>query len=138
MLSYRLSTAKLSNGVFTGPQIDRLCNSSEFEESLTLTQWITFSAIVNCFKHVLAQPIESSDNAVEIVKKTIQGLETTGANYSSKMHYLHCHIDTLRAMQFKVTDQHGEKFHQTLRQFEERYEGKKYINMLSDYMWHVA
>ena len=75
--------------------------------------------------------VEIKRNAV---LQAIDGLQSMGANFSPKMH-LFSHFNKLVECQQSVTDQHDEKVHQTMKDFEYCYEEKTSIAMICDYFW---
>ena len=55
------------------------------------------------------------------------------------MHYIDIHLPELLSRQCAVSDQHGERLHQTFKIFDTRYKGKTLTKMLLDYIWsHVV
>lgn len=58
-------------------------------------------------------------------------------NMSPKMNYLHQHLDFFRDNLGKLSDEHGERFHQQIKQIEKRFQGKKHENMLAEFIWYA-
>lgn len=56
---------------------------------------------------------------------------------SPKIHYLQQHSDFFRENLGKISDEHGERFHQQIKQIEERFKGKPIENMLAEYIWYA-
>lgn len=54
---------------------------------------------------------------------------------SLKIHFLHSHLNFFPENLESVSDEHGERFHQDLKSFEDRYQGFWDKNMLADYCW---
>ena len=54
---------------------------------------------------------------------------------SVKMHFLSSHLDYFPENCGDYSEEQGERFHQDLRQMEERYQGYWDVNMLADYCW---
>lgn len=77
------------------------------------------------------------DNFVEIVREMINSFKDFGVNMSLKIHFLHNHLDFFPPNLGAVSDEHGERFHQEIKQLEERFKGKSTINMLADYCWSL-
>ena len=108
-----------------------------FLNTLSGAEKDAFDDLVKCVKNVLFGINDTSFNA-EILQSMTKNFENMGANFSPKMHYVLSHINIIQSESVVVSDQHGEKFHQVLKFFEERYNRKHLVNMLSDYMWSVA
>lgn len=51
------------------------------------------------------------------------------------MHYLHQHLDFFRDNLGKISDEHGERFHQQIKLIEHRFYGKNDEHMLAEFMW---
>ena len=56
-------------------------------------------------------------------------------NMSLKIHFLDSHLDFFPENLGKVSDEHGERFHQDIMVMEKRYEGNWTSSMLADYCW---
>lgn len=54
---------------------------------------------------------------------------------SPKIHYLHQHLDFFRENLGKISDEHGERFHQQIKLIERRFEGKNDEHMLAEFVW---
>jgi hypothetical protein len=52
---------------------------------------------------------------------------------SLKIHFLDSHLDFFPHNLGKVSDEHGERFHQDIAVMESRYQGHEGPNMLADY-----
>jgi hypothetical protein len=79
-----------------------------------------------------------SEQYAQIVEELILSFQEMGCNMSLKLHFLHSHLDFFPENLGAVSDEHGERFHQTIRVLEERYSGKcQGISMLTDYCWTV-
>ena len=55
-----------------------------------------------------------------------------------KIHLLHSHLDFFPANLCAVSDEHGERFHQDIKEMEKRYDGVCTPNMLTDYCWTLV
>ena len=56
---------------------------------------------------------------------------------SLKIHFLESHLDFFPENLSKVSDEHGERFHQNIMTMEKQYQGKCTSSMLADYCWTV-
>lgn len=131
-----LSEAKLKEGIFVGPQIRKILDDTKFESLLTEVEkaaWNSFKSVVRNF---LGN--KKSDNYKEIVENLLQNYERMGVNMSLKIHFLHSHLDFFPENLGGMSDEHGERFHQDLKSFEQNYQGFWDQNMLGDYCWSVV
>ena len=132
----KISIEKLRAGIFFGTVIDKVCKSHEFFESLDSTERTTFESMISVSRFVLTHNTEVSEFVkFNTAKSMVDGLRLMGANFSPKMHCIMSHFNKVVNNQSCVSDQHGERVHQTMRAFERRYEGKNDISMISDYIW---
>ena len=60
------------------------------------------------------------------------------AYMSIKVHFLFSHLDKFPSNLESVSDEQGERFHQDMRDMEERYQGRWDSNMMADYCWSIA
>ena len=71
-----------------------------------------------------------------MVKEMLRKFDAIGVKMSVKLHYLHCHFDKFHKDLKNVSDQHGERFHQTIATFESRFAAcHNHENMLADFLW---
>jgi len=61
--------------------------------------------------------------------------ETRGCTISLKVHFLFSYLEYFPHILGPLSDEQLEGFHQNLRMIEKRYQGKIYVNMMSDYFW---
>jgi hypothetical protein len=55
---------------------------------------------------------------------------------SPKIHFLHSHVDFFpKHFERNITDEHGERFHQTISTIEHRYQGRADERMMADFCW---
>jgi len=129
----RISEAKLRAGVFDGPQIRELTRDEEFTGHMTEAEkraWTAFQVVISNFlgKH-------RSPDYEDQVKELLESFQSLGSQMSVKMHFLSSHLDYFPANCGDYSEEQGERFHQDLRQMEERYQGYWDVNMLADYCW---
>ena len=55
---------------------------------------------------------------------------------SLKLHFLHSHLSFFPE-NGDVSDEHGERFHQSIARMENRYKGKWSPAMLADFCWNL-
>lgn len=131
----RTSRAKLENGVFTGPQITKIIKSQAFKSSLNKNELDAFKAFEQVVQNFLGK--NKSANYEQIVKKLLTTYSKIKCNMSLKLHFLESHINIFPDNLAELSDEHGEKFHQTLLSFENRFKGKPSAKMLGDYCWII-
>lgn len=76
-----------------------------------------------------------SDNYREIVHAMLESFKLMKINMSLKVHLLHQHLDFFKENLGKVSDEHGERFHQQIKQIEERFKSKRPASMMAEYVW---
>lgn len=69
----------------------------------------------------------------EIVTELIAAFHQMGVNMSLKIHCLRNHIDFFPEDMGKITDEHGERFHQTISAIESRYQVRADERMMVDF-----
>ena len=107
-----LSDAKVTEGVFIGPQIRKIIADSHFQELLSATErdaWVAFKSVVANF---LGN--NKSAEYVNVVQKCISAYRQLGCNMSLKIHLLDSHLDFFPENLGSVSDEHGERFHQDI------------------------
>ena len=60
-----------------------------------------------------------------------------GCNMSVKLHFLFSHLEQFPANLGDVSDEQGERFHQDMKEIEQRYQGHWDEHMMSDYCWGI-
>ena len=132
----RLSSAKIKEGVFVGPQIRELQKDSHFEECLSPKEkknaWVSFKNVTQNF---LGR--KRATNYEGLVQEMINAYRDLGCNMSLKVHFLDSHLNYFPESCSDVSDEHGERFHQDIMFLEKRYEGKWMPAMLADYCWNI-
>ncbi len=56
---------------------------------------------------------------------------------SLKLHIPHAHLDEFKDNMGDYSEEQGERFHQDVRSFEERYKGEYNESMMGDYIWNL-
>ena len=110
----QLSIEKLKAGIFDGPELRQLLKDSNFKNHVhedELAAWEAFAEVVHNFLGNV-----KSDRYEEIVGALVDSYRVIGANMSIKLHYLYSHLDKFPENLGNVSDKHGERFHQNLRE----------------------
>lgn len=122
-------------GIFIGPQIRKLMKNTTFSEQMTAEEkraWTSFIAVCENFLGNKRSP-----DYVDVVKELLEAYHAMGCNMSTKLHYLHSHLDFFPQNLGRFSDEQGERFHQEILKIEQRYVGKCTVHMLSDYCWSL-
>jgi hypothetical protein len=130
-----LSEAKLKAGIFNGPQIRKMLNSKDLQDLMTEPErnaWEAFRCVVNGFLGNY-----KSDNYDYLVNNLIIRLGEMGCHMSIKLHYLFSHLDFFPPNLGAVSEEHGERFHQDIKEMEKRYQGSWNESMMGDYIWSI-
>lgn len=129
----KLSDAKVSAGIFVGPQIKVMLACKALEDKMSPVEkraWVAFRHVVQGF---LGN--NKSDNYKELVEDLIERYAEMKCRMSIKLHYLHSHLDFFRSNLGDVSEEHGERFHQDILEMEKRYQGRWDVAMMGDYIW---
>lgn len=129
----KISSAKLKEGIFVGPQIRELLHDATFAESLNaleLEAWMAFKWLCDNFFGNNKSPQYRQG-----VERLLDAYHKLGCRMSLKIHFLHAHLDFFPQNLGAVSDEQGERFHQDIQQMEKRYQGFWSERMLADYCW---
>ena len=74
-----------------------------------------------------------SPNYVQMVTNFLQAHQELGARIPLKIHFLHSHLNFFPSNMGDISDKHGKRFHQKIKEIENRYQGKVTENMMADY-----
>jgi len=74
-------------------------------------------------------------NYQDVVQDLLTSYKAMGCNMSLKIHFLESHLKFFPENLGKVSDEHGERFHQDILAIEKQYQGKWTSSMLADYCW---
>ena len=102
------SDATLKQDIFIGPHIREIINDYLSEYLLTETEksvWLTFKAVCLNFRGNL-----KVENYKELVEDLLNAYQAVGCNLSSKINFLHSHLDIFPPNQGSVSDEHGKNF----------------------------
>ena len=113
-----VSDAKVKAGVFTGPQIRKLLNDSNFVLSLNVIEkaaWISFKSVVDNFLGNKKSP-----DYREIIGNMIENYRQLDCRMSLKLHFMHSHLDFFPENLGAMSDEHGERFHQEISSMKQR------------------
>ena len=92
--------------------------------------WICFAAVVQGFLEN-----NKEDNYAELVANLVNSYSKMGCKMSMKVHMLDVDLDEFKENLGAYSEEHGERFHQDIKDFESRYQGQYKENMMGDYIW---
>lgn len=128
------SAAKRQAGQFNGPEIRTLLkNTSDFVKCLNEKEkraWLAFKSVAENF---LGK--QRAANYQDLCKELVSAYEAMGCNASLKVHVIQSHLDRFPPNCSDFSDEMGERFHQEIKLYERRYQGRFDVAMLSDYVW---
>lgn len=150
-----LSDAKIKEGVFVGPQIRKIVKDTDFNSALSVNEakaWSSFRLICSNFLGNIRSP-----NYKELIDDLLANYEKigitplifykhgylncisskTGVNMSLKIHFIHSHLDFFPNNLGDESDEHGERFHQEMKEMELRYQGHWNEAMMGDFCWFL-
>ncbi|KRZ79249.1 hypothetical protein T10_10457, partial [Trichinella papuae] len=128
-----LSDAKLKEGIFVGPDIQKLIKDKMFSSTMTQVEeeaWVAFTNVVSGFLGNKKDPEYG-----RLVNVMLENFEKLGCNMNLKLHFLHSHLDFFPQNLGDVSEEQGERFHQDIKQMEQRYQGRWNVAMIADYCW---
>ena len=130
-----LTIEKLKAGIFNGPQIRKLMNNHEFPSSMSKGEFYAWDAFVKVVKNFFGN--KKASNYKELVANLLSSFEDIGAKMRIKVHFLHSHLDRFPKNLGALSDKQGERFHQDVKEMEERYQGRWDAVMPADYCWSI-
>ena len=78
-----------------------------------------------------------SSSYASIIQDFLSRYKNLGARMSLKIHFLHSHLDFFPTNMGEISDKLGKRFHQEIKDLENRYQGRMTKNMLADYCWFL-
>ncbi|XP_028028166.1 uncharacterized protein LOC114241515 [Bombyx mandarina] len=76
-----------------------------------------------------------AENYEKLVEDMLTNFKAMGCRMSLKVHMLHAHLDKFKNNMGAYSEEQGERFHQDIMNFEQRYQGQYNENMMGDYIW---
>lgn len=122
--------------MLNGPDIRRLMKDAEFENGLSEDEAIAWDCLKAVIENVLGK--HRSENARVLVNDMLNAFDDLNVHMSLKIHFLHQHFDYFEQQLSTESDEHGERFHQISKPFEECYAGKRKDSMLADLWWSIS
>ncbi|CAF1323876.1 unnamed protein product, partial [Didymodactylos carnosus] len=81
---------------------------------------------------VLGKNRADRETVVEFVKHMLDNFHKINASMTSKLHFLHHHLDEFLKQLSSESDEQGERFHQVTMPMEKRYKGKKLDALIAE------
>lgn len=128
----KLSEAKVKAGIFNGPLVRKIMEYSEFLQKLTEKEKKAWECVIAVVQGFLGN--NKADNYMELVEALVKNYGEMGCRMSLKVHILDAHLDNKENMG-AYSEEQGERFHQDIMNFEQRYQGSLNENMMGDYIW---
>ncbi|KAK5647850.1 hypothetical protein RI129_002742 [Pyrocoelia pectoralis] len=100
--------------------------------TLEAAAWCSFVMVV---KNFLGN--HKAENYEELVQQMLLNFKNLGTNMSIKVHFLHSHLDKFPDNLGNFSEEQGERFHQDIKEMEERYQGRWDHHMMADYCWNL-
>ncbi len=69
---------------------------------------------------------------------TLSKFQALGCSTSVRIHFLHSHVDFSQNNLGAVSEEHGERFHQDIKDKERKYQGRWDKSMRADYCWMLT
>ena len=130
-----ITEAKLKGGVFVGPQIRKVMKS-DIKNVMNRDErqaWEAFEIICSDFLGNKRDP-----EAKKLVDNLIEKFHQLGCRMSLKLHFLFSHFDFFKQNLGHFSEEHGERFHQDMKNIEQRYQGRWDEAMMGDYIWSIV
>lgn len=125
----KLSEAKIKAGIFVGPQIKKIMASEQFVQLLNSHEkqaWLSLKAVIHGF---LGN--RRADNYKELIFDImLHSFKLMGCRMSLKVHMLHAQLDKFKDNLGAYSEEQGDRFHQDIMNFEQRYQGQYNENMI--------
>lgn len=123
-------------GVLVGPDIRRLVACPDFHLVLDEQELTAFEALKKVICGFLGK--KRDENYVVLVQNMLDAFQTINVHMSSKIHFMHSHLDVFARQLPTESDEQGERFHQTCKPFETNYNGKDVLALISDLCWQLT
>ena len=118
----KVSDAKISAGIFDGPQIRMLMKDHNFPSVMTQAEKITWESFKSLTNNFLGN--HKSEEYEAVVENLIHNFQNLGVRMSIKLHFLRSHLDYFPENCGDYSEEQGERFHQDIICMEERYQGR--------------
>lgn len=107
----------------------------DFDRLLSTNELIAWDSIKAVIENFLGK--NRSPHYRIFVEELLDSFETIGVHMSTKIHFLHAHMDFFEKQLATESDEQGERFHQTCLPMEQRYKSKSIHSMIADLCWSL-
>lgn len=128
-----MTESKIKEGIFVGPDIRKLMKDDNFNDKLNATELRAWLSLKDVIVNFLGN--HKSSNYVEKVDDMLENFQGLGCLMSLKLHFLHSHLNYFPENLGNFSEEHGERFHQDMKEIERRYQGKWSTSMIADFCW---
>lgn len=111
-----LTAVKTNAGFFNGPAVRQILKDERFYKSLPKAHQEALVALEDVVKNFLGNV--KAPSYVQLVEKLLEKFKEIGALMSLKMDFLKNHLQEFADNLGDFSDQHGERFHQTIKVME--------------------
>ena len=111
----------MSEGILIGPDIRKLIQSEPFLESLSFCEKKACFSVIEVKRTFLGK--HRSENYKDDVQEMLSSFKEINVKMSLKIHFMASHIDFFPMDLGRFSDQDSERFHQTVKVVEKRYNG---------------
>ncbi|KRY69512.1 hypothetical protein T4A_4447 [Trichinella pseudospiralis] len=92
--------------------------------------WVAFMNVVARFLGKKKDPEYG-----RLVNDMLENFQKLGWNMNLKLHFLNLHLDFFPQNLGNVGEEQGKRFHQDIKQMDQRYQGRWNVAMIADYCW---
>ena len=126
-----LSQAKIKEGIFIGPQIQKFVLDETLITHLKRKEKLAFQSFKKVCDNFLGN--HCAEDYMQVVNDLLSHYHDMRCNMFLKVHVLHSYLDFFAKNLGDVTDEHSERFHQDISVMEQQFKGKWSPGMLADY-----
>ena len=130
-----ISDKKLDEGVFVGPQI-RKAIKSDIKDVMTEEEKEAWDAFVDICGNFLGK--KRDPEAKNMSENLIKKFKECRCRMSLKLYFLFSHFDFFKENLSDFSEEHGERFHQDMKNIEKRYQGRWDRAMMGEYIWGLV
>lgn len=111
--------------------------NEKFVQAMMPIEFAAFNAIKKVCENFLGN--HKAKNYLEIVEEMLKAFEAMNIHISLKIHFLNSHMDFFPENMGACSDEHGERFHQEIKEIEKAYKKQsKPQKMLGTYCWTIT
>ena len=110
--------AKIKHDIFVRPEIRKVLMDKDFKTKLSSNELDAWNVIALVVQNFLGK--HKATNYTENVEQMLQPYKEMGARMSSKMHFLHSHLEFFPKNNGDLSDEHAERFHPDVKLFQKR------------------